>query len=143
MTGLEERSETLSVFIEKDLSRGPPTELESRVNYAVNSGRFVVIWKDPLIAVYLGEHGDYVIVDGVYCSCEGFMRRISSRGVGGCSHVFAARRVFHEGEGRFREVDISVGEAVDIVWEVLTGGLTKKLREKLYIQDKTRQKPNE
>ncbi len=127
----------LGLDVEEELSKGPPPELEQRIQYAANSGRFVLLWRDPLILVYLGENGDYVVVDGVYCSCEGFARRVSRRGVGGCSHVYAARRIFDGSPGgKYRVVEASLDEVVLVVWEVLTGGLTHTLRKILYLQDK-------
>jgi len=79
--------------------------------------------------VYLGGERDHVIVGGVFCSCEGFARR-APRGLGGCTHVFAYREAARS--GRLARAELSPGEVVRVVWEVLTGGLTKTLRQKLY-----------
>ena len=102
----------------------------SRVAAASRSGRFILVRRNPEIYIYLGEDGDYIIVDGVYCSCNGFMSRIGrARDSVGCTHVLAARR----GVERIHDFSwIGDGVLVRIIWEVLTGGLTHSLREIIY-----------
>ncbi len=110
----------------------PPKNLEPRVRYVAYSGRFVLLSLRPLIAVYMGEESDHVIVDGVYCSCEGFQRRLS-RGEIGCSHVYALPVAL--GNGRYTLLSLGPGRIARIVWEILTGTrsvvLRLALREKI------------
>lgn len=79
----------------------------------------------PLVAVYLGETGDHVVVEGYYCSCEGFMRRLA-RGEIGCTHVYALREAIDR--GRVVVVERPPSIVARIVWEALTGGRSKTLR---------------
>lgn len=118
-------------------SSPPPRELEAHARAAAQSRRFVALSRDPPILVYLGEHGDYVVVDGVYCSCEGFQRRTTRRGLGGCSHVFGARIALERGLVRDPPRRLSPREAAGIVWEALTGGRALRLRRLLaeYVGD--------
>ncbi|MCE4600613.1 MAG: hypothetical protein F7C38_03505 [Desulfurococcales archaeon] len=99
------------------------------------SNRFVRLWRDPPLMVYLGDHGDYLLVDGHYCSCPGFTMRTSRRGVAGCTHVYAVRIALRE--GRFRDLSgsLSPGDVAAIVWEVLTGGLAVMVRRMLALED--------
>ncbi len=79
--------------------------------------------------MYLGERGDYVVVDGHYCSCEGFTRRITRKGLGGCSHVYGARLALAEGLAREHPLDpVTLAR---VVWEALTGGRAITLRRLL------------
>ena len=85
----------------------------------------MVVSTRPLIAVYLGETGDHVVVEGYYCSCEGFMRRLA-RGELGCTHVYALREAVDK--GRVTLLEKPPGVVARIVWEILTGGRSKTLR---------------
>ena len=99
------------------------------------SNKFVLIWRDPPILVYLGDNGDYVIVDGHYCSCPGYTMRTTRNGIGGCSHVYAARMALEE--GRYRDISMLLdpdGLATS-VWEVLTGGFARKIRRLLALEE--------
>ena len=100
--------------------------LVEKAKALASSGRFIVISGRPEILVYLGETEDHVIVDRSYCSCRGFMIRLGRPEGSGCSHVLAVRM----GLRRVRRVDVG-GMVGRIVWEVLTGGYTKTLRERI------------
>ena len=89
-----------------------------------SSGRFVKISGRPEIYVYLGDNGDHIIVDTVYCSCTGFQARLA-QGRPVCSHVMAVRL----GLPRYRSLLLEPHDVAGIVWEVLTGGLTGRLRK--------------
>jgi len=107
---------------------GVPGGLEGKVRAAALSRRFVILSRDPLVAVYLGERGDYVVVGGCYCSCEGYYRRLTRGEAGWCTHVYALREAV--ARGRYRDVSglLSPGEKAWMVWEVLTGGVARGLR---------------
>ncbi len=89
-----------------------------------SSGRFVKISGKPEIYVYLGDREDHVVVDSIYCSCTGFQTRLA-QGRPTCSHVVAVRL----GLSRHRSLTLPPGDVARIVWEVLTGGLTGRLRK--------------
>ncbi|MCE4618364.1 MAG: hypothetical protein F7C82_01280 [Desulfurococcales archaeon] len=120
---------------EELLESEPPAQWMDRVRRAAYSNRFVVVWRDPLIAVYLGENGDYVIVEGYYCSCPGFTMRTTRKGIMGCTHVYAFRIALRE--GRYRDISgsLSPGEVVSIVWEALTGPYAYSVRRLLALAD--------
>ena len=103
----------------------PPKSLEHRVRYVAYSGRFVVLSLRPLIAVYIGEESDHVVVEGVYCSCEGFQRRLA-RGEFGCSHIYALPLALRS--RRYTLLSLAPGEVARIVWEALTGVRSVTLR---------------
>ncbi len=109
----------------------PPDWLAPHARAAAQSRRFILVWRDPLILVYLGERADYVVVGGHYCSCEGFIRRTSRNGIGGCSHVFGARIALEEGLYRTPPKRLEAGDVARIVWEAATGGRAITLRRLL------------
>lgn len=106
----------------------PPPQWEDRVRTLAFSNRFVVVWRDPLITIYLGENGDYVLVDSYYCSCPGFTMRTTRRGLGGCSHVYALREALRNGRVRDVSSKLSAGMVAEIAWEALTGPYAFTLR---------------
>lgn len=115
--------------IDELIDRFRDESVERKARAIAASGRLVRVSRRPEIIVYLGFTGDYVIVDGRYCSCPGFSRRLSRPGGGvGCSHVLAARMPGR----RVREAEVGRGELARIVWQVLTGGFTLDLRRRLY-----------
>ncbi|MEB3816963.1 MAG: SWIM zinc finger family protein, partial [Desulfurococcales archaeon] len=103
------------------------SNISAKARAAAYSGRLVKIWSDPRIYVYMGDHGDHVIVDGVYCSCEAFIYSVL-RGGNPCYHVLAARMP----GARVREVKVDVNDAWNIVYEVLSTGFSPTLRRLLY-----------
>jgi len=113
-------------------SRSVPKRLADKARFVAFSMRLVKISVNPPVYVYLGENGDHVLVDSAYCSCDGFLRRISDGLVEGCSHVYAVRLA--EETGRVRLAILSPEEVGLVVWEVLTGGLTRTLRRKLLLE---------
>ncbi len=112
--------------------REVPRRLADKARFVAFSMRLVRISVNPPVYVYLGENGDHVLVDSSYCSCDGFLRRIGGGLVEGCSHVYAVRLA--EEAGRVRRAILSPEEASLVVWEVLTGGLTRTLRRKLLLE---------
>ena len=115
-----------------ELSRSPvPEALLDRVKSIAYSKRFIILWRDPLIIAYLGEHGDHILVDHHYCSCEGFTRRTTRMGVEGCSHIYASRIAL--GENWYRDLSQNMTPQVlaRIVWEALTGSISYTLRRML------------
>jgi len=101
------------------------------VRAAAYSRRFVLLSRDPLVLVYLGDKGDYVLVGGCYCSCEGYARRTSRGAPGWCSHLYAARIALELGRVRDASRLLGPGEKAAVVWEALTGGFARGLRRVL------------
>lgn len=117
------------------LESEPPPQWMDRVRTAAYSNRFVLVWRDPAIALYLGENADYVVVGGYYCSCPGFTMRTTRRGLMGCTHVYAYRIALREGRYRDLSKTLSPGEVVGIVWEALTGTYAYRVRRLLALSD--------
>ncbi len=113
--------------IEYFLSSEPlDPETTRRARALVALRRLVMIWDDPPIYVSMGEHGDYVVVDGVFCSCEAFER--SLRRGGGCYHVWAAR--LYGGEAP--RVELPLEQAWSVIYEVVAAGFSYTLRRILF-----------
>jgi len=109
----------------------PPPSILVAARAAARSRRFVMVWEEPPILVYLGDRADYVVVNGHYCSCEGFVRRIGREGPRGCSHVYGARIALEEGTYRRLRERLPPARVARIVWEALTGGRALELRRML------------
>lgn len=116
--------------IEEAISAGLTRDMEKRALAAAHSGRLVRIHDEPPIYVYMGEHGDHVIVGGVFCSCEAFYFS-HLRGKPGCYHVYAARMA---GDSA-RSLRVGVDTVLDIIGEVLNVGLSSTLRRLLIEED--------
>lgn len=113
--------------IEDLLSSEPPDpEIARRARALVALRRLVRIWSDPPIYVSMGEHGDYIVVDAVFCSCEAFER--SLRRGGGCYHVWAARLYADEAPG----IELPPEQAWSVIYEVVTTGFSYTLRRILF-----------
>jgi predicted nucleic acid-binding Zn finger protein len=110
-------------FLEENLDE----ETKRRAVAAARSGRLVRISDSPPLYIFMGEHGDHIIVDGVYCTCEAFYFS-SLRGRPHCYHVYAARL---EG-GSAKTVDLDVDEVIEVVEEVMNVGFSVTLRKILY-----------
>ncbi len=119
-----------------ELKTGVPQEtLIPRIKTAAYSKRFIILNRSPLILAYLGEHGDYILVDHHYCSCEGFIRRTTREGIEGCSHTYASRIALEKGWYRDASTRITPELLARIVWETLTGGVAYTLRRLLALSE--------
>jgi predicted nucleic acid-binding Zn finger protein len=106
-----------------------------RAEAVLSSGRLVLLWEDPRIYVFMGDHGDHVIVDSNYCSCEAFYFSIL-RGSPGCYHV----RVLRVASGKttmLKRVAASADVAWAIIYEALTTGFSPTLRRLLFARDQS------
>ncbi|MEB2836143.1 MAG: SWIM zinc finger family protein [Desulfurococcales archaeon] len=108
-------------------SESPSSETVRRARALVALRRLVRIWSDPPIYVSMSEHGDHVVVNGVFCSCEAFERSLR-RGGGGCYHVWAARLYGSEAP----RVNLSPEQAWSVIYEVATTGFSLTLRRILF-----------
>lgn len=114
--------------IESLIPEAPPPDVGRRAEWGAASGRLVRIADDPPVYVFMGEHGDHIVVGGVYCSCEAFKYSLL-RGRPGCYHVYAAR--LHGGLAR--RISAGRGEVESIIYEVVTAGFSPTLRRLIYV----------
>ncbi len=103
--------------------RRPPGEALA----AAREGRVYLLDEDLDIWLVRGNHGDYVVVRGLYCSCPWFTGRLV-RGHGGkpCYHLVAVELVARGLEGRAKRL-----EGVDeksVLLEALLDGVSRSLR---------------
>lgn len=84
--GGAERLEQLRVRLKRLLEKPPAKALQ-----AVASGRVVRLASEPLeVWLVLGEHGDYIVIPGTYCSCPHFTIRVVAQGsTMPCYHLVA------------------------------------------------------
>jgi predicted nucleic acid-binding Zn finger protein len=82
--------------------------------------------------VYLGPSGDYVLVPGLFCSCNDFtIRVIGKREKCYCKHL--VEQAVSERKKLYKTVNLeSFEEYVKILNEVFTQNLTSTLRRRLY-----------
>lgn len=103
---------------------------ESRVKSIGYSGRFILLRRESKLWAYIGPNGDYLLVEGLYCSCGSFTRSVTRSP--SCIHVVALEEA--KSSGRYRVLDVPEEVLVSIAWELLTVGYSKRLREWLYKQ---------
>jgi len=113
--------------IEGSLEENLDDEVRRRAQAAAQSGRLVRISEEPPLYVFMGEHGDHLVVGGVYCTCEAFYYS-TLRGRPGCYHVYAARL----GGGHARSLNLDLDTLITVVSEILNAGFSPTLRRVLY-----------
>lgn len=128
------------------LFRGYPKSWEPSIAEEESSQRYVKISSGRLeLWIYMGAHGDHIIVPAaprqrtpksayakpVYCSCEGFQRRLFTEDEFGCTHVIAFGEALRKGSPHSLE-GLPIGDLLKIVSEVLTLGQSVTLRRLLY-----------
>ncbi|BAA79635.1 hypothetical protein APE_0663 [Aeropyrum pernix K1] len=95
-----------------------------------HSGRFVRL--EPGggqgVWVYLGESRDYILVEGLYCSCPSMAGSLV-KGGWGCKHLRGLKAAVSS--GRFRRVSVEPGEVRQVVLEVYSTGLAVTVRRRL------------
>ena len=116
--------------IESLLSYKASKAEKARARATLASGRLIVVWERPLILVFMGDHGDHVLVDSNYCSCESFYFSLL-RGTPGCYHVRAVRLAPEE-LVRLKRINASLDDVWNIVYEVLSTGFSPTLRRLLF-----------
>ena len=114
--------------IEDTLRRTLSKYDSGRVRALGYSGRFVLLRDELKLWAYIGSRSDYLVIEGLYCSCGSFTRSLLKQP--SCIHLAAVEVA--KSSGRYRRIEASDDEVVSIVWELLTTGFSKRLREKLY-----------
>lgn len=102
-------------------------EIDRRIASMGLSGRFILLHRELGLWIFLGKTSDHVILEGLYCSCHEFQKRIESRE---CTHL-KALLVARERK-RYRVLDLRGDEIAGIIWEVFTIGHSPRLRSLIY-----------
>lgn len=90
--------------------------------------KFILIWEDPEIVVYMGESRDYVIVNRSYCSCPQFTLRLR-RGEGACKHLNALKSL---PRASIKKLELDKNGVVSVVSEIISTGFSALLRKRLF-----------
>ncbi|MCE4604910.1 MAG: SWIM zinc finger family protein [Aeropyrum sp.] len=80
------------------------------------------------IWVYIGDREDYVLLEGLYCSCPSFAASLR-KGGWGCKHLAGLKAAVRL--GRFRSVEATPSEAVEMAVEAISAGIAVSLRRRL------------
>lgn len=109
----------------------PSSDAKAKAEAAVAGKRLVLIWRNPKIYVFIGEHGDYIIINRYYCSCPAFIRGVM-QGNPVCYHIYAV--ALAEESGRYHDVSEALreGDVEEIVFEILGSGVSSTLRRILF-----------
>jgi predicted nucleic acid-binding Zn finger protein len=105
--------------------------LISKAEAAVNSLKYVLISEDPTLFVFLGEHGDYLIVDGIYCTCEAFQNNML-KGTPYCYHIIGSWIAMSKGKYHDLSKDLSLVDVNNIINEILEYGFSSTIRRILF-----------
>jgi predicted nucleic acid-binding Zn finger protein len=129
--------------------RSYPSSWESSLTEEASSQRFVRLRSGNLVLwVYLGSAEDHILVPvrpripgtvkelPVYCSCEGFQRRLASDEEFGCTHSLALMRLSRGSPGFYRSEELPPEVLVKVVDEILTLGQSVTLRVALYSRER-------
>jgi len=116
-----------------------PSRWARKVNEIGLSNRFILISKYPELWVYIGEHGDHLILSSngspLYCSCKGFRMQIEKRTYKGCSHIYALKIAIKFSRYRDLSNKISLSDLNKIIEEIMEVDYSSHLREILVKQD--------
>jgi len=129
--GIDEAATDIDVMLTFNTDKSE----RDRAEALLSSGRLILLWENPRIYVFMGEHGDHVIVDSNYCSCESFYFSLLRRSPG-CYHIKALRLAPEKVAKPGRVIDVSVDEAWTIIYEALTTGFSPTLRRLLFAEDR-------
>ncbi len=99
-----------------------------KVRALAYSNRFILLRKKARLWAFIGSRSDYIIVENLYCSCNSFTRRLTRQPI--CIHLVALELSMNL--NRYRTLEASEEEIRSITLEILKGGFSRKLREKLY-----------
>ncbi|BAN89961.1 uncharacterized metal-binding protein [Aeropyrum camini SY1 = JCM 12091] len=94
------------------------------------SGRYVKLEAGGAtgVWVYLGGSRDYILVEGLYCSCPSMAGSLL-KGGWGCKHLRGLKAAVSS--GRFRRVAMEPREVGRVVMEVYASGLAVTVRRRL------------
>ncbi len=87
--------DSLSYKIDEKTYQEFPDKWEKRIKEEGLSNKFILINKEPELWVFLGEHGDHLLLSkndsAIYCSCKGFRMEIEKKTNKGCTHIYALK----------------------------------------------------
>ncbi|MEM0340359.1 MAG: hypothetical protein QXN05_02700 [Acidilobaceae archaeon] len=105
----------------------PPKGSNDRVKMLGLSKRFVLLDPDLGLWAFIGRSSDYIIIEGLYCSCFEFLKHLKERS---CVHLRALE--IAKSSERYKRLEANREDVAKIVWEVLTLGQSPKLRSLTY-----------
>ncbi len=108
-------------LLEEGLRNPPPEALA-----AVSEGRVYLLDERLDLWLVRGEHGDYIVVRGLYCSCPWFTTRVLSGNAEKLCYHLIAVELAARGIGRYKRAP--GGIIKDVVLEALLDGFTRTLR---------------
>lgn len=115
-----------------------PKKWEKKVNEEGLSDKFILINKYPKIWVYLGTHGDHLLISledsSIYCSCKGFRMSLEKKDKKGCSHIYALRIAYSHKKYRDISDKITFEELNKIIEEIMELDYSYLLRNILLIK---------
>lgn len=112
-----------------------PSSWKEKIKEESYSDKFILISKKPELWVYLGEHGDHLLVTktgaAIYCSCKGFRMNLERKDALGCTHVYSLK--ISASLGRYRDISyrINKDDLHRIIEEILEVDYSYTLRLKL------------
>lgn len=124
--------DSLSLKIDEQTYQETPEKWEKKVKEEGLSNKFILISKEPELWVFLGEHGDHLILSkndtAIYCSCKGFRMEIEKKSNKGCTHVYALK--IAKKFNKFRDVsaNISIEELNKIIEQIMELDYSSYLR---------------
>lgn len=89
------------------------------------AGRIVLVNEAIGLWAYVGQKSDYIIIEGLYCSCGKFVRNLSRSP--GCPHIAAVAEA--KALGKIRRAEGV--EPEDVVWDAVSLGFSPRLRRAL------------
>ncbi|MDP8003682.1 MAG: hypothetical protein ACP5I6_02215 [Caldisphaera sp.] len=130
------RKEKLNYEINEDtFNKSYPSKWEEKIREEVYSDKFVLINEKPEIWVYMGSHGDHLLLgtqkSAIYCSCKGFRISLERKDNQGCSHIYALNLL--KPAKKFRNISkkLSQDDLIKIIEEIMEIDYSYLLRTKL------------
>ena len=120
-----------SDIIDYILEASDNKELVGKALAAVNSLRYVLVSENPPIFIFMGEHGDYLVIDGIYCTCMSFQTSMM-KGRPLCYHIIGSWIAMSLSKYHDLSRRIDHEKLNKIINEVLELGLSPTLRKELF-----------
>ncbi len=106
----------------EEAAHNPPPEALA----AVHEGRVYLLDERLDLWLIKGNHGDYVVIRGVYCSCPWFTTHVLTGKTSRVCYHLVAVELAARGAGRYLRIDQKLVR--DVVMEALLDGFTRTLR---------------
>ncbi len=124
----EKRTDIIEFIQEAVLKDG---NLLRKARAAVDSYRYVLLSEKPVIFAFLGEHGDHLIVGGIYCTCQSFQSSML-KGKPYCYHIIGSWLALSEEKYHDISKKISKKILLKIIDEILEEEFSPTLRRVLF-----------